>query len=975
MTKAGRRRSVVWECFSDHPTSGKRRVLCRFCSHDTVANPIRMVRHIVKYCPHADDHHKRICREYQSLTVPARRREGNNSASPSMPHTGGSGAGSGKHSHAMLSRGNNDATLEQHYHPLQLPSASCEMIYTASNQLHARLHAGATTPQNAATFPLLQPSNGGAQHSRHSHQHQQNLSFGRQELDQMLTHHSREMSMSSDAAADKAREELVLAILTQDRAAVRCRSGGGGNMPPYGWSLLENDHFKRALQWLKPDFEPPTLHDVRHVHLPKLHAATQADIQTFLKSASLLTIVCSTEIVADHKRNIKWFAVDQDCRCELLGIAANVATEYPEEIAARICQFTRQIPRNATCMLHFCNDSFGAAHVARGLLKKTNPAAGSLANGGSGVVFVGGCMMQQTLLLFRDMLETISCVNLALEKCMEVVSFLRSCKPLQQQLGVQVCVPTPENFHSFIVCVNQLLALKDTLQRVVSGKNDTGMATYLLNPTANNNTSSSRERAFMDAVGDDMFWMCLAFTQEVMRPFAYLTVLSDMGHATSAQLLLCWLMLQNTINFSSMVLEIDKDNFNMMLVDRIRMFSEDHVFACLIFDPRIHGLSLSAHGKRKARLIIADLGTKLNPSINRVQLVEQLLKYLNRERPFDDDESWTMMASMPRLFWMEYLADTPELASVALAVLGFHSHLMPLEETWWTCTQRHRRTSSRNDSSSSKSGVLSVEVEQVRFHYSKTQSSSSAESARKQSLVKYRKCLIATGGGGAAAAGRDLLEELFADDDCSMISSLHCALSEGITDEDKTNRAFRGAEIRSNSSQQLHSTSNSIHGLDCASVALRQFKYWLQRLDEHEKNLPVDEVDADGSLQRFDAEWLELSVETAQQIRACADKFVLDYSSSNEYATNASSVAAGATGSGSDPLFATAASSTGTDERGATPENEDEDEDGDRRHEHEVQDRFDHEDPSHGHHHECEEDDGDDHFSVHEGAASDAIGV
>lgn len=73
MPKAGRRRSVVWECFVEHPTSGKRRVLCRFCQHDTVANPIRMVRHIVKSCPNADEAHKRICRQYQSLTVPARR--------------------------------------------------------------------------------------------------------------------------------------------------------------------------------------------------------------------------------------------------------------------------------------------------------------------------------------------------------------------------------------------------------------------------------------------------------------------------------------------------------------------------------------------------------------------------------------------------------------------------------------------------------------------------------------------------------------------------------------------------------------------------------------------------------------------------------------------------------------------------------------------------------------------------------------
>lgn len=82
MPKAGRRRSVVWECFVEHPTSGKRRVLCRFCQHDTVANPIRMVRHIVKSCPNADESHKRICRQYQSLTVPARRRDADSAFEP-----------------------------------------------------------------------------------------------------------------------------------------------------------------------------------------------------------------------------------------------------------------------------------------------------------------------------------------------------------------------------------------------------------------------------------------------------------------------------------------------------------------------------------------------------------------------------------------------------------------------------------------------------------------------------------------------------------------------------------------------------------------------------------------------------------------------------------------------------------------------------------------------------------------------------
>lgn len=764
----------------------------------------------------------------------------------------------------------------------------------------------------------------------------------RNELEQILTQHHRvDVPVSDGSTAEKAREELVLAIVTHDGA-----DRGSGPC----WSLLENDHFKRALQCLKPDFAPPTVRDARQVVFPRLHAATRADIDHFLKSASSLTLVCSTEIVADHKRNIKWFAVDQDYRSELLAIVPNVTTEYPEDIAARIRAFVQQVPRSPTCMLHFCNDSFGASHLARGLLKKHSLGASG------GVVFVGGCMMQQTLLLFRDVLETISCVNLALEKCMEVVSFMRTCKPLLRKLQAassnsqlhpsvfELCVPTPESFHSFIVCVNQVLALKDTIQRVLSAE-DSEIASY------SSSTSSIRERAFLEAVGDDMFWLCLEYTKEVMKPFAYLMVLSDMGHATSAQLLLCWLLLQNTINFSTMVLEIDKDNFNMMLVDRIRMFSEDHVFACLIFDPRIHGLSLSAYGKRKARLIIADLGTKLNPAMNRAQLVEQLLKYLNKERPFDEEDSWSMMATMPRLFWMEYLVDMPELASVALAVLGFHSYLMPLEETWQTCTQRHRRATARNESL-----AASLELEQVRLHYSKTQSN--AESARKQSLTKYRKCIVdhvsvLLGGSG----GGSFVDDLFVD--ASMPTSSLRLLSDGIGDEESraSDPDHGGDDLvgLGGSSQPLQGRS------DDASVSLRQFKYWLQRLDEHEKNLPVDEADSDGSLQRFDAEWLELSPESARQIRDCVEKFVLDRDAGHP---NQSDVVVSSSAAEADAAASASARTEedDKDERGQIADGED-----DEKENADADSRFAH----HMDHAEAEHD----RFDVHQDANSDAIGV
>lgn len=643
----------------------------------------------------------------------------------------------------------------------------------------------------------------------------------------------------------------------------------------------------------------PTVKAVHQRVLPKLHATARTAIEKFVKSASSLTVLCSTEIVADNRRTLRWFAVDQESHCELLAVTPHVATEYPEEIAARICAFIQQIPcavvtgyHQQPFMLHFCNDSLGGAQLARRLLKK--PASGSTLSS-TPPMLVGGCMMQQTLLLFRDTLETITCVGLALEKCMEVASFIRSCKPLQRDLKAAAATdqhshphqhfdiqpPTPESFHSFIVCVNQVLALKDVIHRVLASYAVIG-SEELSAPYLN---AGTRTRVFTDVVSDEMFWLYLEYTREVLAPFAHALVLSDSCHATSSQLLLCWLMLQHTVNCSSLVLENDKESFNMLLVDRIRMFSEDHIFACLLVDPRIHGLSLSAHGKRKARLIIADLGAKLSPGMNRSRLVEQLLKFLNRERPFEDHDSWTMMASMPRFFWLEYLEEMPELATVALAVLGFHSHLMPLEETWQTYVQRHRRRrqSGTSNSRNLASDALSLEIEQVKFHF--RTAPSNAEDARTQSLIKYRKCLPM----GSSSSEGAVLASLFADDstdevqDSSTVTARPSPTPNRLPSDSSVAGSSGGHEgssdgdddsSSSNSAQTLKKSANE------ASLALRQFKFWLQRFDEQEKNVAVQDNSVardsrqDGSLQRFDAEWLDVSAECAQRVRICVEKFV-----------------------------------------------------------------------------------------------------
>lgn len=641
--------------------------------------------------------------------------------------------------------------------------------------------------------------------------------------------------------------DLVLALVMQSAV---------GETPQL--ALLENEHFKRAVTKLRPEFRLPTTRDAREVVLPTLLEIVQNDASQFLKSAGTMasmTVQCSADVVSGNRRLFRWFGVDQNARCELLEVSSLDANAHPKDVAAHfrvyfekiLHQQQQQQHHQQPFMVHFCSDSLGVSRLARGLLKSSPgiclPAATAT------TTLLGGCMMQLTLLLFRSTLETVTCVGLALEKCTEVVSLIRSSEPLLRdlrrrhpQLRLELQAPSTESFRSFVECVNQVVALEVAIRAVVES------------------ASVGTDTRLQEIVKDDNFWACLEFTKQVFAPFAHLLVLSDSGHATSGQVFTCWLMLRNIVLFSPLVVESDKEKFGLEFTSCLRVYGEDHALACLLFDPRVHGLGLSALGKRKARLIVADLGAKLQPNMNRTRLIEQLLKFLTRERPFDEDDSWNMMASMPRLFWLEYLAEMPELASVALAVLGYHPHLAPLEETWRGLVRRHEqqtcgvqdpatalvekeRSTSRGDGDASD--TLLLELERVKFHYEKESSSNlntvSADEARIGSLRKYRECLVAASRSNDAA-----LKTLFAE---------------------SSNADEHGNLERSRSTSSRSGASND------ACLALRQFRFLLQRVDEQEERLASD--DAAGSLQRFDPEWLELSGESAQRVRACVEKFTL----------------------------------------------------------------------------------------------------
>ncbi|TYZ63684.1 hypothetical protein PybrP1_001324 [[Pythium] brassicae (nom. inval.)] len=545
----------------------------------------------------------------------------------------------------------------------------------------------------------------------------------------------------------------------------------------------------------------------------------------------------------------------------VLAVTSQDAAARPEEIALHLRGSFDAIRREVLehhpvqrqklpFLVHLCTGSLGPARCAhRQLLAEAVPSVDRPDGAAAAApVLIGGCMMQQSLLLFHDALETLSSVRAGLKTCVEVASFVASCEPLRRDLKWQHLTldltpqpPSAKSFHSFLVCVNQVLALKDPLFAVIG------------------DDSSSSSRAHRGGVPAYLA-SARALRFETLAPFACLLALSDAGHATSGQLLACWLLLRATVVSSSLVSDKEKAVFSTRFVDRVRESGDTQAFASLVVDPRVQGVGLSALGKRKARLIIADLAERLQPSVDRSRLVVQLLTFLTRLPPFDDDaDSWNMMASLPHLFWLEYVEEMPELASVALAVLSYRPHLAPLEETWRELVPRCQRPALSPESCLTVANGAFVpgeggdnlqavlELERVKLHFQNASNSSSdqrrgrsADAARVESLRKYRKCFVRESDDGTLDT---LFDESFA------------------------------------KSGGLEERSGGVELSRDASAELQQLRLWLQRVDEYESSGAAADtnaqLEADGSLSRFQVEWLDVSTNCAQRMRTCVKKFTI----------------------------------------------------------------------------------------------------
>jgi hypothetical protein len=659
-------------------------------------------------------------------------------------------------------------------------------------------------------------------------------------------------NMNAVKIVEKIQEQLVLAVIT------------GG----ISWNLFNNSFFQEAMNLLYP--MPQLISQQKAVTeiFPRLYNTVRSEIAEFLLNASSITVVCETQAYRQQNRRVlNWRVVNQDARSELIDVTLDVPVEYPREVCQRIENFISRLQQNYTdTLIHLCNDLYAEDLIARNLLRRQQTNTIKLS---------GGCMIQQTLIFFKDSLKILSCVELAIEQCMEVIDFLTACPKFIHALRKetnfpQICFQIPKRgvLFSFVQGIYQLCAVKEKLLQVHSKEHGSA---YM--------KSNVKAKAFGEIISEESFWVCLTFAEELMSPFVAIMALSESSNATSAQIVTCWLMIQGIVQNSSLVLDHERENFNMKLIETIRLFSEDHVFASIMLDPRTHANGLSPHGKRKARLIITDLARKLNPHVDTMKLVEQLLKYIKKESPFDDDAAWEGISEAPKLFWTEYKQDVPELATLALVVLGYRSYISSLDCTWKAYLDRVEYPYTQEQiPRDSKMPQLPLELAQVKHHYQQAEKQQHISmNLTSDPILMYRSCL-----NGLLSASHESncaiyfasRDEVFSQtQESGMLNEVNSTNQLEALSEIATNENIMGERLTENLLEYNLTTSLPEPYQHHASTCFQEIKQVCLWLDEKETKKISKEDTTTASLHQFDADWIDVSEDSLDNLRTSISKF------------------------------------------------------------------------------------------------------
>ena len=452
--------------------------------------------------------------------------------------------------------------------------------------------------------------------------------------------------------------------------------------------LLQTDEFVAALRELRPDF--PQLGGGAAWIVSDLHASICAELDQFVRESAFVTLLCDRETSATATPT--WSAVD-DKRCaepilpvrmDTFASADGGSGDEPTDddatvsgvdnnAVAQLRQLVRhRLQAHVPPLLHYCAAQTRDCQLVRAATRSSH------ARRAGDPMLVGPCLASLSIHLLKELLRICPTLALALQKAGHVVdAALRlpgwNKAPFQQAMqdaalplgGASSSSATADPLKRWICVVSLVhsaIAHEADIRASIQGE------------SASNSSSNS------SFVGSDDTWRELRVLQVILVPYHWLLAISESNAMNSGQYLVCWIWLLLMVKASPLGPTREADAFAATLVQCLRDNVDDHHFVCLLLDPRIHGVGLSALGKRKVKALVVAVAATLFPdagyddkdSAGRRKLLAQLANYMDRAGQFEDGVVWERATGKsPESFWNDFVEDASELTAVAKAVTAY----------------------------------------------------------------------------------------------------------------------------------------------------------------------------------------------------------------------------------------------------------------------------------------------------------------
>jgi hypothetical protein len=160
----------------------------------------------------------------------------------------------------------------------------------------------------------------------------------------------------------------------------------------------------------------------------------------------------------------------------------------------------------------------------------------------------------------------------------------------------------------------------------------------------------------------------------LLTPFNLVTGISEMDDATSGQIMSMWIWLYGFVKEDVSLSISTKVKYGEAYFSRLRKYGEDHYLMCLLLDPRVHGVGLSAYGRRKCIDLCLELAMTLLSDLDVDKFFRDMDTYLYKIK-------WEARPANPVVFWRHY-SDLTDLAYVAFVVCSYVPHAASSERNW-----------------------------------------------------------------------------------------------------------------------------------------------------------------------------------------------------------------------------------------------------------------------------------------------------